>query len=1747
MNENTWGDNKLNYLAYAILYSRQRDERTLDKDVIDNKPGTPLTHKGKWTITNWLNSNRTGKDCNGNNYTIKAQFTQPGGKKLSDYNYKKLDVPKGEKGIEIGNKRYTSAQDFVDETGRELTLNSKKTEEDKKNGYPRVWRNQRKGEKDYTVIGPYRVDIKKGLDDIIMKYKNARGTEKEISAAGYCTTVQGDLRKIEDLNNFSSSNKFYLVFKEEDMQSVESIENIKLYQHVNYIQARIAFTEASGADQNIAIFNAVDLEKDNTLTIPNPISRLFSFEKRNAETEGELENVKLVLKNEDTNKFLRITDREGAYTLVWVNGIGENENGSNSATRFQSGDFVRKIPEGNYALYEVERQTKYYKYCNWENPIKVKDFKVENYKHQKFVINNNEIYGYATVTKIDADTKGELKNTRFVLQYIEEGKTHTNEYVTFGKNTTEEPNSWSTTIEDATPYQSGDTIMLTQPGKYQFYEIQSENVFYEACDKTNEGEIKAIKVGDPFDVEIGKTVNIPLENKITRTVMKIKKVDQETGEELKNVRMVIKRGNKYAIGGVLEEGKELKTPSATWTTDINEAQEYQSGQSVVFDGEGGYELWETQRENENYLPCSKENPIKIGNTITLEIGKTVEVTVENKELKPITKKDYYTRTDLKNVEFVIQYQDGTYLQEGYNDEEQGYTINYTSDITLAKRYHAGDQIWGLWKNGTYKCLEVKRENESYEYASLENPIELENSSKEVTVPTWIDYEKDPITGELKKDENGNYIPIQKIGRADVSYDLENTRKYVRISGYVWEDKPSDGKITDYDNVYNPNSRPDKRVANVTVTLKDRNGNIMSTRVDGLASKKTDDNGAYSFREIKIDQLEGAYIEFTYNGICYQSIPVNSKVDNGSKATEGEEREEFNNKFAVITNNQATGSAGTLGLEYNKNGPVSTLKYGREGELLLGYEGQRYPVAGVYEQYEIKADTYRANPNLLLGQEKCPNIEAIYGDENTPAFDEIDNINLGIKEREQPDIGIAKDLQNVKINVNGKTHVYEYAQRFNNKDFTKDFLKEYNENGGKYYKKQDGEYIEDENGEYIKYQSIYSDEEYIPKSQLLFNMGVRYGVKQVNNGTEESYQNMTYRRAIYRSDYTDEIPENKQLEVYVTYKIKANMAEGNLQARINQIVDYYDARYTLEKIGTRLEGYDPKGEGVQQENRKEEQYNAQYKKLVLNTENIQIGGQTDLSNDDGCIYVQFKLNREAVENILIEDNLNEDNTSRDLLENVVEVSSYSIFENGKTYAGIDKNSNPGNTEPGDRTNYENDTDASPALQLEVADARVMTGKVFVDTAEKPTPTTDTNQVMTGYERKGDGIYGKKTNAPNEDEEGIEEVKVTLTETSGSGLKYETTTESNGEFTIDKYIPGDYILTYTWGDKTYTVQDYKGTIYLDREGIDTGKWWYNDTRRLSDAIDDYNVRKEIDEEMKTINTTNITREKMEASTAEMKIDVEYHDGIESYKYSASTGEKYEYKIADVDFGIVERAKQKLDISKSVTGIKVSMANGQVIVDAKVDPTTGTIDGQTKGVTYGPSVNGGLGLVKVEIDNEILQGATAQIEYTLTVKNNGEIDYAEEGYYKYGTIPDEKEKYIIKMQADVYDYLDNTMVLDENNNSNGWQETSKQEYNEDRIKYEKTTTETVKDTITERFYTNATKNGKTEWEMLERIYQELFTQWEIKKDTLGTRIVRDIKLNGKNILEIAGQRRTRRRIRASNRRKKCKTIYNKTTQHK
>ena len=487
--------------------------------------------------------------------------------------------------------------------------------------------------------------------------------------------------------------------------------------------------------------------------------------------------------------------------------------------------------------------------------------------------------------------------------------------------------------------------------------------------------------------------------------------------------------------------------------------------------------------------------------------------------------------------------------------------------------------------------------------------------------------------------------------------------------------------------------------------------------------------------------------------------------------------------------------------------------------------------------------------------------------------------------------------------------------------------------------------------------------------------------------------MSYTRAIYEADkeYTSS-DKSKELKVYVTYKISMKNESSNLQVQVNNIVDYYDSNYTLIKTGT---GIDEKGNVTGDiSNNGSQSYNDKYKKVIINT-NSKIE-----HNKSADVYVQFELNRDAVLKIL---------NDKENLDNVVEINSYSVFDtDGKVYAGIDTDSNPGNAVPGDTTTYEDDTDSAPGLKLVVSDkAREMTGKVFLDSTS--------NELKTGEVRQGDGMY-------TDGEKGIEYVKVTLKENIENGTVYETTTNGKGDFKIEGYIPGDYTLTYTWGDKEYTVQNYKGTVY-DKNRYDanvTNKEWYKtdvDTR-YTDAIDNYNTRKKIDAEIAKVTNKTATKIKtMDSTTPTMGISVEYTTTT-TIEPTTDKFKSPDFKIKNIDFGIVERARQDLALRKRVNTFKVTLANGQVIADMTIDEK-GNITGERNHVTYmGPSSSTGNGFVKLELDNELIQGATVEVEYEIKVTNNSELDYVSEDFYKYGI---KSGNEVTITPTSIIDYLD------------------------------------------------------------------------------------------------------------------------------
>ena len=86
-----------------------------------------------------------------------------------------------------------------------------------------------------------------------------------------------------------------------------------------------------------------------------------------------------------------------------------------------------------------------------------------------------------------------------------------------------------------------------------------------------------------------------------------------------------------------------------------------------------------------------------------------------------------------------------------------------------------------------------------------------------------------------------------------------------------------------------------------------------------------------------------------------------------------------------------------------------------------------------------------------------------------------------------------------------------------------------------------------------------------------------------------------------------------------------------------------------------------------------------------------------------------------------------------------------------------------------------------------------------------------------------------------------------------------------------------------------------------------------------------------------------------------------------------------------------------------------------------TEGNITGERNHVTYmGPSstTTPKNGLVKLELDNELIQGATVEVEYEIKVTNNSELDYVSEDFYKYGI---KSGNEVTITPTSIIDYLD------------------------------------------------------------------------------------------------------------------------------
>lgn len=134
---------------------------------------------------------------------------------------------------------------------------------------------------------------------------------------------------------------------------------------------------------------------------------------------------------------------------------------------------------------------------------------------------------------------------------------------------------------------------------------------------------------------------------------------------------------------------------------------------------------------------------------------------------------------------------------------------------------------------------------------------------------------------------------------------------------------------------------------------------------------------------------------------------------------------------------------------------------------------------------------------------------------------------------------------------------------------------------------------------------------------------------------------------------------------------------------------------------------------------------------------------------------------------------------------------------------------------------------------------------------------------------------------------------------------------------------------------------------------------------------------------------------------------------------------YVLENLDFGLVERPKAQLKVTKQITNVKMTLADNSVLFDAIAKATNvlwmdHTAHGQDTKNTYSTGNNyernssfmlnpivrikaTSKGKVQLTMDEELMHGATIQITYAITVANVGEVDYKEDQFYYTGKVGD------------------------------------------------------------------------------------------------------------------------------------------------
>lgn len=1513
-----------------------------------------------------------------------------------------------------------------------------------------------------AYIGPLKATYSGGIPSIQINGEEVKWVVKENG------TFSGE----QESSSYVSGKEFYAVIEESKVKDKEKIQvNFKLT--YNKLKARLL------------------LARNATLNGQNLMYHGGAEEEGTLETSWSVEQTKAItIKKQDASgstlkqEGIKFQVYDSSNNLVGT--LTTKADGTTNTLRLQR-DKEYTIKETYNSVYGYKGCTiTDAKITSGEGTTSVKngEVKVKITKDSTISINNEPKLGNLSIHKVGEDNEN-LKGVEFVLwkgdAYLKLDNASVNtpiETTDSGLDITKYNVTTVDSASKATKFKTNSSgkivinnleIYSAKDKKYTYWleEISNNNYGYEGMQMEeadvsvsggNKLEIRTKTKQIKFDISSSTTIKIINKKKLAGLqIVKIKDGEEET--KLEDVIFSISVGEKEYIQLKDSNGKVVTTIKGTIkinenniATSTQKGEEYlltyvsSESQATKFitdskgtivitnlrvykEGDEKYKYTAHEISNLNYGYGAVENTQQKSTIKELKLDEINVIKISNKkalgDLEVIKYDEDNNDIFLEDVGFTLEISPSPSNLYAYIVlyDDKGEIVKTAKGTTIINSNNTATSDGKEYRVAYYgtatKLTESQREKVTTFVTGEDGKLTIKN----LEVYSRETGNKNVYT--LKEVTNTNYgydinsVKIDTINLengATITKEVGNKQVYTKLSGYVWLENPS-GKSDNYDNLYTESETKsfDKKLIDlykknkdvlevneeaeipVEIKLYKKDGTLIKDKPDDFDTK----TGKYTFTEIVIDELENYEVVFEYDGFRYTTI-VNGTEDNASKVIEtSKERESLNNNFATIKdNNEIISSDGkTNKVEYNKDGHTST-------------------ISKFDFDTNVSANTTNAGYSLKA---KFESIKAVA----TEAVEKIDNINMGIVIREQPKLAIGSDIYSVDVNVNQKGYTYYY------------------------------------NGRQNHYDNLNGDE-----------IGVKF---------EQENSKNRYTRTVYSSDVEALNNGSATMSVMITYKISLINQSRTLTSVIKEIENYFDARYTIEAIGASYEEVNSTksngksnftieeetnvevevGEGVDEV---EEAYKAVRIKL---DEGIQLKAQ-----EKQDIYIKFRVSDKAIRDLLSE---------KSTYHNATEIMSYATYygadttkvngkqfateqaKEGNLYSGIDKSSQPGNiklklikdaSQQGttpilDTSEFEDDTTSAPSLLLVAEEARKISGTIFEDNA--------TNESLEKNEKLGNGIYDSGENP-------IAGVIVELREinddgTIGNITKYSdrvtearTTTDENGNYTFGYYdeenkeyvgiLPGRYVIQYTYNNEAYivstenknlNVNDYKSTIItsdviksaINEKDIvynnvkySSEKWYViEETNRYSDAIDDIEIRKALENETVINNSTynNKSYYDMKSNTPVMDIGIEFTAQDEAYPLVLEPVKE----LKNVDFGIIERPNVGIIVEKEITSLEITAQNGSSIV-----PKGNPSDPNTK-MQY---VKTGLdGKVYAEIESRLLQGAKLNLEYSITVKNDSQIDYLEDEYYLYGIVTDTSTERKIKVTK-VTDYLENTMTIEE-----------------------------------------------------------------------------------------------------------------------